>query len=324
MDMMLPIDDGAKTMHTAHTAQWADLLRLVMGRGAAAEPSPGTLAQGALPAHSPLPVWRIRRDAVLLQEGAPAQSVFVVRSGSFKCVKTGEDGYEQVLFFAQAGDVLGFEALHAGHQPVSVVALEVATAYALPAQTLTDLRQRAAVLDLALQWALSRQMGRVAQVTEMMAAVSADTRLARFLTWMSQRMQDIGQSPHSLLLRMGRRDIASLLAVAHETVSRSFTTLADAGYIEVHNRDVEIRDLEGLRQRARCTRGLTPPHPAQRKPAPAASAAGPAAVAAACPACQARRYAQISARKALHAALGWTAWPHGPPWWGDAAMHAWH
>lgn len=254
MEALLPTKD---------MAPWADLLRLLYGLAVPADP-----ACMALVTPSPLHLWRMRRDAVLLQEGAEAQSVFVVRSGSFKCVKTGEDGYEQVLFFAQAGDVLGFEALYAGRQPVTVVALEVATAYALPARDVTDMGLRSAgpgpalqsglpaVLHLALHLALSRQMGRVAQVTEMTAAVSADARLARFLVWMSQRMLDIGQSPRSLLLRMGRRDIASLLAVAHETVSRSFTTLADAGYIDVHNRDVDIRNLQGLRDRARCTRGL--------------------------------------------------------------------
>jgi hypothetical protein len=56
-------------------------------------------------------------------------------------------------------------------------------------------------------------------------------------------------------MRMCRRDIASLLGLAHETVSRSFTTMADAGLLKVENRELEILDLPRLQARARATRG---------------------------------------------------------------------
>ena len=59
---------------------------------------------------------------------------------------------------------------------------------------------------------------------------------------------------------MTRRDIASHLGVAHETVSRSFTALADWGYIRVLNRDVEVLDPDGLRAFSLITRGLVDPH----------------------------------------------------------------
>lgn len=200
-------------------------------------------------------LWRVRQDAALLHEGTPATALYVLRSGSLKCVKTLEDGYEQVLSFAQPGELLGFEALYCGHQPATVVALEDATAYALPVAQLPTLRHQCPALDKALQLALSRQLVRAADTAEMMAAVASDARLARFLLWMSARMAELGRSPRRLLLRMGRRDIASLLGVAHETVSRSFTTLADGGYIRVDNREVDIIDPVRLKARARNTRG---------------------------------------------------------------------
>ena len=71
-------------------------------------------------------------------------------------------------------------------------------------------------------------------------------------------MMRIGRSPRRLHLRMGRRAIASFLGVAHATVSRAFTALADAACLSVDNRNVEILDLEALRVRARNTRGPGP------------------------------------------------------------------
>jgi CRP/FNR family transcriptional regulator, anaerobic regulatory protein len=222
-----------------------DLVRVMGGR-----PEELGQAEGQLP----VTLWRIGENATWLHEGEPAQSVFVLRSGSMKCLKTLEDGYEQVVCFAQSGELLGFEALHSGRHPTSVVALEDATAYALSMSEFRALRQRSAIFDSALQFALSRQLARVAGNAEMMCAVASDVRLTRFLLWMSARMAEAGRSPQRLFLRMCRRDIASLLGMAHETVSRSFTMLSEDGLVKVENREVELLDLERLRVRGRCTR----------------------------------------------------------------------
>lgn len=226
----------------------------------------------AASADLPLSVWRLAQDGVLLREGSAGQTLYVVRSGSLKCQKTLEDGYEQVLALALAGDLLGFESLHGARRPCSAIALEDCTVYALPTTELRDLAQRAPALDAALRAGLSRQLARATDTTEIMAAVSSDARLARFLLRLSTRMADVGRSPRRLRLRLGRRDIASLLGVAHETVSRSFSTLADAGLLRVDNREVELLDLDALRARARITRGLH----VDALPA-AARASGPAA-----------------------------------------------
>jgi CRP/FNR family transcriptional regulator len=203
-----------------------------------------------------IPLWRVRSGATLLHEGAQAECLHVVRSGTFKSLKTSEDGYEQVLGFAGVGEVLGFEALCRSQQPMSAVALEDSSVYALPVRQLDGWRQGSAALDHALQFALSRQLARVGEITEMMAAVAAEVRLARFLVWLSSRMAECGQSPRRLRLRMSRRDIASLLGVAHETVSRSFGSLVEWGYLRVDNREVEILDLDGLKAFKRSTRGF--------------------------------------------------------------------
>ncbi|MEY8690199.1 MAG: Crp/Fnr family transcriptional regulator [Leptothrix sp. (in: b-proteobacteria)] len=204
-----------------------------------------------------VPVWCLRKDAALYHEGSAADVLYIVRSGSFKCVKSSEDGYQQVQSFFGVGEVLGFDSLHRGRYRTTAFALEVSTVFAVSLQDWDAWRQNCPPFDQALQRAISRQLDAASDMAELMAAVSADARLARFLLWMSDRMAAAGQSAHCLHLRMWRRDIASLLGVAHETVSRSFTNLADEGLVQVLNRDVDILDLEGLRLRARCTRGAS-------------------------------------------------------------------
>lgn len=203
----------------------------------------------------PVVVWQTFEGGTLLREGESAACLYVVRSGTFKCSRVLEDGYEQVLSFALPGELLGSVALHGGRQLSTVVALEDSTVFSLPVVALQALRRVCPLVDTALQRALSCQLTRAAETTAMGAPVSSDVRLARFLLWMSRRMAETGQSPRRLLLRMGRRDIASLLCVAHETASRGFTNLAQAGYLTARGKEVELLDIEGLHSFSLFTRG---------------------------------------------------------------------
>lgn len=205
-------------------------------------------------ARFPVALRRLEEGSTLAHEGAQLQSLYVVRCGSLKCVRTLEDGYEQVTALALPGDVLGFEGLHCGRHAATDIALESSTVYVLPLTGLRALRDQFHAVDEAWQHALSRQLARAIATADMLAAVAADVRLARFVLWLSDRAAALGFSSRRLRLSMCRRDLASLLGVAHETVSRSFTMMAEAGLLKVDNREVEILDHGQLQARARTTR----------------------------------------------------------------------
>jgi CRP/FNR family transcriptional regulator len=200
-------------------------------------------------------VQRVARGAPLVLEGAHAQTLFIVKTGSFKTVKTAEDGYEHVLSFVWPRDLIGYDGLYREHYAFGAVALEDSRVIVLPLASLAALRQRSSALDAALQTLIARQLAHTGEVAEVMSAVAADARVARFLMQLSERMAEAGQSPRRLLLRMNRRDIANHLGLAHETVSRSLRLLSDRGWLHVDNRELEILEPAGLRRCARSTRG---------------------------------------------------------------------
>jgi len=212
----------------------------------------------------PIAWQRLHAGDTLYHEGAPADAIHFVRAGSFKLYRTAADGYEQVLGFAVRGEVLGFEAVAQGTHPSAAMALEESSVYSLPLDEFQSLGRRLPELDLLVHRAVSSALTRRGELADMMAAVAAEVRLARFLLQLSRRMAECGQSPRRFHLRMSRRDIASCLGVAHETVSRSFGALARWGWLRVDNREVEILDLPGLKQFALSTRRAPDdgPHPA--------------------------------------------------------------
>lgn len=208
----------------------------------------------------------LRAGATLVHEGAPADSLFFVRSGTFKVFRTDEDGYEQVLAFAIRGEVLGFDALCMESHPAAILALEDSSVFVIPRQEIETLGRTLPAFTLALQRAGSLTLTRSRELVDVLAAVASEVRLARFLIQLSRRMASCGQSPRRFHLRMGRREMASLLGVAHETVSRGFSALSAMGLLRVDDREVEILDLAGLQAFSRSTRrqtdDATPPrHP---------------------------------------------------------------
>lgn len=227
-----------------HRCTMADVLRLMQVPNfdlEAAERVPATMR-------------RLSPGDTLFHEGTHAETLYFVRGGTFKLTCTAEDGYEQVLGFADVRELLGQDALGVGEYPSTAVALDECSVYGVPMRDVLSLSQQLPAFNAVLHRAASLGLRRRAQLVDVLAAVSAEVRLARFLVQWSRRMGGMGLSTTRFHLRMCRRDIASYLGVAHATVSRSFGALADWGLLSVSNRDVEILGLAGLERLARSTR----------------------------------------------------------------------
>lgn len=251
--------------HEAGTANPAGSHR-VDGHGAAGEHrcSLSSLLQEALGEHGTSSaseemhflVKRVLAGAVLVHEESPFHNLYLVKAGMFKFVHCDEEGYEQVLGFAVKGDVIGMDGLANGRYAASMIALEDSSAVVIPFQDVRRLGGRVPAVEAFLHQCTSRELRRGLECMQLVCAVGAEVRLARFLLQMSHRHATMGQSSRRFVLRMSRRDIASYLGLAHETVSRAFTALAQGGYLRVSQRDIEIVDISGLQSFQRSTRRL--------------------------------------------------------------------
>lgn len=198
---------------------------------------------------------RVRAGRPLVVEGQAFERLFLVSGGSFKCVQTDLDGYEQVLAFAIHGDLIGLDGLGLDRHGVGAVALEDATVATLPFQELLSLGRSVPALETLLLHAAGAEVARRGDTQYLMAAPSSEVRVARFLLQFAGRQMAMGHSGVRLRMCMTRRDIASYLGVAHETVSRALTALVHEGCITVSHRDIELLDVAALEELQRVTRG---------------------------------------------------------------------
>lgn len=182
----------------------------------------------------------LERDEVLFRQGDAAHSLYVVDSGSLKTSTVDRAGNVQVVGFHLPGEILGIGGL--GRD------LYIGTAEALERTTVFEILYVRLQPLLSQLPALHRQMARfVMRRSEidqghvvMMGRLHAQERLALFLRGFAERCALASRDPRKLVLPMSRRDLASYLGLAMETVSRLFGQMEADGVLAVKRRQVQI------------------------------------------------------------------------------------
>lgn len=182
----------------------------------------------------------LERGAHLFREGDSFQAIYAVRDGALKTYSIDTEGREHVLGFHLPGELLGLDAIYPRVNRCSSVALSNSSVCVLPFARLAHLAQSVP----GLQTQILRLMSKDISVTSSRATDhTAEEKLAGFLVSLAIR----AEADTELKLMMPRRDIASYLRLATETVSRLLARFQQKGLIEVHRKRVRLLDVEALR-----------------------------------------------------------------------------
>jgi CRP/FNR family transcriptional regulator len=194
-------------------------------------------------------VRRYEARACIALEGAPAEAVYVLRSGRARILSTGPDGREQTFRLAGAGDSFGeVPIFDGGPSPATVETLEPSEVLIIPAERLRQL----VATNPAVASALLRHLAmRLRSFTELIQHISLQTvqsRLARYLYQLAREEGEARDGGIVVRRELTQQDLASLLGTAREVVARALRSLADDGVVEVRRTEIVVRDLQRLRQ----------------------------------------------------------------------------
>ncbi len=189
----------------------------------------------------------VRKGEALFRHGDDFISLYAIRTGMFKTRVTSLDGRDQVTGFQMAGEIMGLDGIGTSQHACDALALEDAEVCVIPYARLSELAQQIPSLQRHFHRLMSREIVREHGVMLLLGGMRAEERVAAFLLNLTQRMQARGFSAREIVLRMTREEIGSFLGLKLETVSRTFSRLADEGLIEVQQRHVRIADAEALR-----------------------------------------------------------------------------
>jgi CRP/FNR family transcriptional regulator, anaerobic regulatory protein len=179
-------------------------------------------------------------------EGDLKRTIYQIESGAVCLYKTTIDGRRQIFNFAFQGDLIGLGA--ADEYSHSAQAMGTTYLKCIAIATLNQLAIRDSSVALKLYQAMSSELDATRDLLMALGQLATLERVIVFIVVLSQRNARVGKDPFTLMLPMTRFDIADLLGMTIETVSRSLTKLRRRQLIEIsHNSIIKILDLKGLR-----------------------------------------------------------------------------
>ena len=192
----------------------------------------------------------VKRGEHLYHAGDAFESIYAVKSGSFKTSTITEEGREQVTGLHLPGELFGMDAISSGTHCCSAMALERSSVCEIPFSQLEELGTQIPSLMRQTVRIMSKELlrdKRIMQITKN----SAPGRLAAFLLGLSERFRERGFATQDYHLSMSRIDIGNYLGLADETVSRLFTRFQEDGLLAVERKHIRLIDVPRLQAVAR-------------------------------------------------------------------------
>jgi CRP/FNR family transcriptional regulator len=189
----------------------------------------------------------LQTNELLYWQGHACESLYAIKSGSFRSFITNLAGVEQTIGFYLPGELMGLDSFQHGRFTCSTVALETASVCELPLSHLNELCTRIPSLQTQMMRILGKEIASDHDKIILLGHRSAKEKMATFILMLSHRYTILGFSSTQFNLTMGRHDIANFLGLTIETVSRQLTYLSQQGIITVKQRRIQINNLDLLK-----------------------------------------------------------------------------
>lgn len=184
----------------------------------------------------------LKKGEHLYSSGEDFTSIYAIRTGSVKSYIINEEGEEHVIGFKMPGDLVGLNGINGQKYKNSAKALETCSVCEIPFDQLEALGQEIPGLSRHLIEIMSKEIQDEHHKVAMCSKMSAEARLASMVHTLSLRFAERGFSATEFNLSMSRNDIANMLGLAVETISRLFTHFQDEGILEVERKHIRILD----------------------------------------------------------------------------------
>ncbi len=188
-----------------------------------------------------------KKGDFIFNESAIPLGVYCILSGVIKLVRTNLDGKEQILRFAQSGDVLGYRALIADEPLVSsAVCIEDSVACFIPKHIFLNIIDENTAISKDLMKALSHELGVVEERVQSLAQKSVRERLAETLLFLHATFKSNNLGEDVIAITLPREDIANIVGTATETVIRLLSEFKSDKLIELEGKKIKLLEKTKL------------------------------------------------------------------------------
>lgn len=187
----------------------------------------------------------VRRGEMIFNRGDQARGLFVLLNGQLKLGVISPQGMEKVISMVSPGESFGEAVLFMERQfPLYAQATLDSEVLLVSKSMIFSLLDGDPTVARRMLAGLSVRMHQLVQDIGMLSLQSSTQRFIGYLLQISADTPDAG----SVTLPASKSNIASLLNLTPETLSRTMTKLQQSGLIEVHGKKIVIPDVSRLRR----------------------------------------------------------------------------
>lgn len=189
------------------------------------------------------------KGQVIFNEGNRTNGVYCVNKGKIKLYQIGAEGKEQIIRFAQAGDVIGYRAL-LSEEPLSssAEAIEESAVCFIPKTQILSMITQNTNFNFKLLKTLSHELGESAKIITDLAQKPVRERLAETLLMLKDTF-DLDEEK-VIQVKLSREELANIVGTATESVIRLLSEFKKDNMIAVEGRNIKLINIPALTKTA--------------------------------------------------------------------------
>ncbi|UZQ84399.1 Crp/Fnr family transcriptional regulator [Thermoanaerobacter sp. RKWS2] len=190
-----------------------------------------------------------KKGSIIFIEGEKGEAIYFVKSGKVKISKTSSIGKEYIIKIMEKGDIFAESILFAGGEyPATAEAIEDSEVIMLKNQDIENLILKNSEIALSIIKLMAKRLKNVSYIIENLALRDSIGRTASvLLTFAKERGVNVKEGI-LLNLNLNRQDLANIIGISRETVTRVLSQMDKEGIIKLNRNKVIIKDIERLRE----------------------------------------------------------------------------
>jgi len=187
-----------------------------------------------------------KRGSIVYHEGNRMKGFYCLQSGIIKIYQTGFDGKEQIIRFAQPGDIIGYRSV-VSNEPACTTTevIENAVLCLIPTEILLNLVKNNGNFAVELMKLTCKELGEANSYITDIAQKTVKERLAEILLHLEN---EFGLDSTGVLnISLTREELSNIVGTATESIIRLLSEFKTSGYVETNGRKIKILDKPGLK-----------------------------------------------------------------------------
>lgn len=188
-----------------------------------------------------------KKGSNIFIEGEVAEAVYVVKSGKVKIYKTGQDGKEHIIHIMGEGEVFAEACIFdVCPYPASADAVENTVVYVISNRDLEAILEKHPKISIELVKVMAKRLRMVAMQIENLSLKDAYQKTAALIVQLFKVHNKEMKNGSKIKLEVSRADMANMVGLTRETLTRALFKLKSDGIIDIEGKDLIILDWENL------------------------------------------------------------------------------